>query len=273
VIRSSAKRNNSSVFNEAGMDLNLKGKRAIVTGGSRGIGKTILETLAKEGAAVATCARGEERLNATLSELKEYGIPVYGEAVDVTDTDAFTAWFDRAASFLGGVDIFVSNCSTRVQAQGEERWRQTFEYDLLQHIRATELAIPYLENGADPAIVMISSIAYAMAAPPEDERAYAAMKAGLVSYGSQMSILHGSKGIRVNVVSPGPIFSEGGTWDHIRQNMPDMYKRAQSLATLKRLGTTQEVANAISFLASPAASFITGANLRVDGGMLKHVNY
>ena len=255
------------------MDLNLKGKRAIVTGGSRGIGKTILETLAKEGAAVATCARGKERLDATLAELAEYGIPVYGEAVDVTDGEAFSAWFKRSAEFLGGVDIFVSNCSTRVKAQGEDRWRETFEYDLLQHIRATELAVPYLEEGNEPAIVMISSIAYSMASPPEDERAYAAMKAGLVSYGSQMSIVHGQKGIRVNVVSPGPIFSEGGTWDQIRQHMPDMYQRAQALATVKRLGTTQEVANAIVFLSSPAASFITGANLRVDGGMLKSVNY
>jgi NAD(P)-dependent dehydrogenase (short-subunit alcohol dehydrogenase family) len=255
------------------MDLNLKGKRAIVTGGSRGIGKTILETLAKEGASVATCARGQERLDATLAELREYGIPAFGEAVDVTDADAFSAWFHRAVDDLGGLDIFVSNCSTRVKASGEERWQQTFEYDLLQHIRATELAVPYLEKGNDPAIAMISSIAYAMSAPPEEERAYAAMKAALVSYGSQMSILHGQKGIRVNIVSPGPIFAEGGTWDQIRQHMPDMYERAKNLATLKRLGSTQEVANAITFLVSPAASFITGANLRVDGGMLKNVNY
>ena len=255
------------------MDMNLQGSRAIVTGGSRGIGKTILETLAREGASVATCARGKERLGATLQELKAHGVPVYGEAVDVTDAEAFTAWFNRSAEFLGGVDIFVSNCSTRVNASGEDRWRQTFEYDLLQHIRATDLAIPYLREGSNPAVVLISSIAYSMSSPPEEERAYAAMKAGLVSYGSQMSAVHGKSGIRVNLVSPGPIFAEGGTWDLIKQHRPEMYEAAQRLSTLKRLGTTQEVANAVVFLASPAASFITGANLRIDGGMLKSVNY
>jgi NAD(P)-dependent dehydrogenase (short-subunit alcohol dehydrogenase family) len=255
------------------MDLNLNGSRAIVTGGSRGIGKAILESLAREGVAVATCARGEKRLSATLEELGRHGVPAFGEAVDVTDPELFRNWFHNAADQLGGVDILVSNCSTRVQVEGEERWRETFEYDLLQHVRAVELAAPYLEQGRNPAIVLISSIAYSMSTPPEEERAYAAMKAGVISFASQMSAKLGRKGIRVNCVSPGPIFSKGGTWDVIRQHRPEMYEGACKLSTLKRLGTPEEIANSVVFLASPAASFITGANLRVDGGMLKSVNY
>jgi len=255
------------------MKLGLSGSRAIVTGGSRGIGRAILNTLAREGASVATCARGEKQLAAMLAELKSQGIEAFGQSVDVTEAKAFSDWFKEAADLLGGVDIFVSNSSTRIDASGEDRWRQTFEADLLQHIRATELAVPYLREGKNPAVVLLSSIAYSMSSPPEEERAYAAMKAALVSYGAQMSTLHGTEGIRVNVVSPGPIFEEGNVWDFIRQHKPEMYEGALNLSTLNRLGTTQEVANAVVFLASPAASFITGANLRVDGGMLKSVNF
>jgi NAD(P)-dependent dehydrogenase (short-subunit alcohol dehydrogenase family) len=255
------------------MNLNLSGKRVIVTGGSKGIGRAIVERFIDEGAIVATCARGQAGLSQLHNDLADNSANLYSDTVDVTDANAYTDWFEQAVQHLGGLDILVSNCSTRVSAVGEERWRETFDYDLLQHVRTVELAAPHLKESTDAAAVMIASIAYSMVAPPPDELAYAVMKAGLVSYASQMSVRLGPDNIRVNSISPGPVYVEGGAWDKIRQHNPDMYQRAQSLATLKRLGKPEEVASAVAFLASPVASYITGTNLRIDGGLLKSVNY
>lgn len=255
------------------MDLGLAGKRVIVSGGSRGIGKAIVQTLLDEGAVVATCARGAESLEASLASWRDAGSTVYGSAVDVTDEAAFANWFTQATDQLGGLDIFISNVSNRIQSEGMERWRDTFDVDLLQHVRATELALPHLRSGQDGAIVYISSIAAMMTANMPTETEYGAMKAALISYGAQLATRVGREGIRVNLVSPGPIHHEEGFWEMIQQRNPELYKMAEAVSVFKRLGTPQEVANAAVFLASPAASNITAANLRVDGGALKTVNF
>lgn len=255
------------------MDLGLTGKRAIVTGGSRGIGKAIVQTLLDEGVAVATCARGADGLNANIAEWQAAGATVYGDAVDVTDETAFKEWFENAVTQLGGLDIFVSNVSNRIQSKGIERWRDTFEVDLLQHVRASELALPHLQQGQDAAIVHIASIASVMTANMPSETEYGSMKAALISYATQLANRVGRDGIRVNVVSPGPIHHEEGFWEMVEQRNPDLYKQAEAISVFRRLGTPQEVANAVVFLASSAASNITAANLRVDGGGLKTVNF
>lgn len=255
------------------MDLGLAGKRAIVTGGSRGIGQAIVQTLLDEGASVATCARGAEALDANLAAWREAGSTVFGSAVDVTDDAAFTDWFSQAVEQLGGLDIFISNVSLRVQSQGLERWRDNFDVDLLQHVRGTELALPHLNGSQEGSVVYIASIAAMMTANMPTEVEYGAMKAALISYGTQLANRVGREGIRVNIVSPGPIHHENGFWEMVQQRDPKLYKMAESVSVFKRLGTPQEVANAAVFLASPAASNITAANLRVDGGALKTVNY
>lgn len=255
------------------MNLNLEDKRVIVTGGSKGIGRAIVESLIKEGAIVATCARGQDGLSKLRDDLGANSKQLITAPVDVTDAQAYAKWFEQATNELGGLDSLVSNVSTRVSSSGEDRWRETFDCDLLQHVRTMDLAIPHLKKSKDASVVIIASIAYSMVAPPPDELAYAAMKAGLVSYASQMSVRLGADDIRVNTVSPGPVFVEGGAWDKIREHNPDMYQRAKALATLKRLGTPEEVASSVTFLASPIASYITGTNLRIDGGLLKSVNY
>lgn len=255
------------------MDLGLSGKRAIVTGGSRGIGKAIAKGLLDDGAAVATCARGEKVLNATLQGWKEEGATVYGEAVDVTDQQGFAGWFERSVEQLGGLDIFISNVTTRIQTSGTQRWQDTFEVDLLQHIRATELALPHLRQGSDASIVYVASIAAMMTTNMPTEIEYGAMKAALISYGTQLASQLGRENIRVNFVSPGPIHHEGGFWEMVEQKNPDLYKLAEGVSVFRRLGRPEEVANATIFLASPAASNITGTNLRVDGGALKTVNF
>lgn len=255
------------------MDLKLQGKRALVTGGTRGIGREIVRALLAEGCVVATCARGADGLAALEAEAAAAGGVVHGAALDVRDGQAFGSWFASAVARLGGLDVVVSNVSTRVTITGEDMWRETFETDLLQHVRLAELAVPELLKGQSPALVFISSIAGVLTNLPPGEEAYGTMKAALVNYAGQLSARHGAKGLRVNTVSPGPIFFEGGVWDQIRTHQPALFESAARLSVLGRHGTAREVGDAVAFLASPLAGYITGANLRVDGGMVKTANF
>lgn len=255
------------------MDLGLAGKKAIVTGGSRGIGMAIIQTLLAEGAAVATCARGKDALDARLAKWRADGGTVYGQAVDVTDNEAFDAWLDGAMESLGGVDLFVSNVTTMTKSQGLRRWRDSFDVNLLHHVHATEKLLPHLPKGGEGAIVFISSIASIMNANMPTETEYGAMKAALISYSAQLATRLGPENIRVNAVSPGPIYHEDGFWQKVEQAQPQLFQRAEAISVFNRLGTAQEVANAVVFLASPAASNITGVNLRVDGSAIKTVNF
>ncbi len=255
------------------MQLGLSNKKAIVTGGSRGIGHAITNTLVQEGVSVATCARGKSALDEALAQWQEQGATVTGQSVDVSDPDAYKAWFESAVEQLDGLDVFVSNVTSMNEYQGEARWKQAFEADLLQHVRATELALPHLKKSTSGSIVYIASIASIMSANMPTETEYGAMKAALISYASQLAHTLGKDNIRVNIVSPGPIYHQNGFWQGIEKHKPDLFKRAQAVSVFNRLGTSQEVANAAVFLASPAASNITGANLRVDGGAIKSVNF
>ena len=252
------------------MDLRLTGKRVLVTGGSRGIGLAICKALVEGGAQVATCARGQEPLDKALAEL---GANATGQAFDVRDDAAFSGWIEGSAEVLGGIDIIVSNVSTRIDPASATWWQESFDVDLMQHIRFKQLALPHLATGNDPAMVFIASIASIMTTLPPYEEAYGAMKAGLVNLVGQWASMLGGKGIRVNAVSPGPIDFEGGWWDIIRTKSPESYARAGKMSALGRFGRPEEVAAAVAFLASPAASFITGANLRIDGGLVKTSNF
>ena len=255
------------------MNLGLSGKRAIVTGGSRGIGKATIDNFVNENMTIATCARGESSLANSAKLWQQQGATVHTQAVDVTNEQAFSDWFNGAIDKMGGLDVLVSNVTTRVEAQGIERWKETFEVDLLQHIRATELALPHLKKGEQSSIVYVASIASVMTANMPSEVEYGTMKAALVSYATQLANQLGQYNIRVNLVSPGPIHHKEGFWEMVKIKQPDLYQRASAISVFNRLGTTEEVANAITFLASPAASNITAANLRVDGGAIKTVNF
>lgn len=257
------------------MDLKLKDRKAIVTGATRGIGLRIARQLADEGVHLGICARTSDAVKVTIDELKTKDVSVVGDAVDVSDAEAFPRWIDTAAKSLGGLDIFVSNVSAGPSTAGEQGWRNLFECDLLAGVRGCEAALPFLKKSDAASIILIGSISGVMAKALQAPgiHAYGATKAALIAYGAQISKELGKDGIRVNMVSPGAIYFEGGPWDFIKQNAPEIYDDAVSHTVCGRLGTPEEVAATVVFLASPVSSYTTSQNLHVDGGFMQHVAF
>jgi 3-oxoacyl-[acyl-carrier protein] reductase len=253
------------------MDLGLKGMKAVLAGASKGIGRATAEALAAEGVDVAICARGQEGVDAAVAALSAKGVKAIGESVDMADADAYRAWVGRAAEGLGGCDIFISFASAGGGPASEAAWKAVFDLDLLATYRGIEAAMPYLEKSKAGSVVAVSSTAAL-----EDffgPQAYNAMKAAVINYASAMSQALAPKGIRVNTVSPGPVFVNGGSWDMIKTHMTALYDQTKAATPMGRLGTPEEVARAIAFIASPACPFMTGANVVIDGGITKRVQY
>jgi 3-oxoacyl-[acyl-carrier protein] reductase len=252
------------------MDLGLKGLKAIVSGGTKGIGRSIADTLADEGADVALCSRNAAEVDEAVKALSAKGVRASGKAVDVADGPALSAWVKEVGK-AGGIDIVVANVSALAIGPEEENWKKAFETDLLGTVRMVEAALPYLEKSKAPSIVAISSVSgreIDFAAGP-----YGTFKAALIHYIQGIAFQLAGKGIRANTVSPGNTYFAGGVWEKIEKGNPDFFKHALSLNPTGRMGTPQEMANATVFLASPAASFITGANLVVDGALTKGVQF
>jgi len=251
------------------MDLGLTGLRAIVTGGTKGIGRAIVETLAREGADVAFCARNAEEVAACETSIRHIGVRAFGTALDVGDGAALSTWVTAAADKLGGIDIAIANVSALAIPPTEENWKRGFEIDLMGCVRLVEAAKPYLEKSKAASIVSISSVSgreIDFAAGP-----YGAFKAALIHYTQGLAFQLAGIPIRANSVSPGNTYFEGGVWHQIEHGNPELYKTALGLNPTGRMATAQEVANATVFLASPAASFVTGTNLVVDGALTRGV--
>ncbi len=251
------------------MDLGLKGLKAIVTGGTKGIGQAIAQTLAREGAHVAICARNADEVATSVAELQALGVTAFGRAVDVADGPALAGWVNDAAATLGGIDIVVANVSALAIAADEAAWQRGFDVDMMGTVRLVNAAMPHLEKSARAAIVTISSVSgreIDFASGP-----YGAFKAAIVHYTQGLAYHLAGKGIRANTVSPGNTYFPGGVWTQIEQGNPEFFKMALGMNPTGRMGTPQEMANAAAFLASPAASFVTGTNLVVDGALTKGV--
>jgi len=256
------------------MDLNLRGKKCVILGGTRGIGRAIADTLADEGADVAICARNADQITNAVAELKSKGINATGGPVDVTDGAALQAWIKSAGENLGGIDILVSNAGAMAQGNDEASWKQNFELDLLGAVNAFEAAEPFLGQAADAngdaAVIVITSISAAVA---DNAGSYGPIKAAMIHMAKGLARQHAKRGIRVNTVSPGMVYFEGGIWHQVEQNMPDFFKKAVSRNPTGRCATAQEIADAAVFLASPRSSYTTGSNLIVDGAVSNRVNF
>ncbi|EEB78122.1 oxidoreductase, short chain dehydrogenase/reductase family [marine gamma proteobacterium HTCC2148] len=255
------------------MDLNLNGKRVILSGGSRGIGLAIAARFLEEGANVAFFARGEAGVQAALEELGSKG-EFYGDSVDAADTEAVRAWVLKAAQQLGGVDIVINNTSASASIEwNDEAWRNSFNVDLMAAVTMNETALPFLEESDAAAVLQVATVTafehHDLSVCPS----YGAIKAATVNYSAQLAQNWGDKGIRSNSVSPGPIFIEGGAWDGIKQNYFDLYERDRLAHPSERLGSAEEVANVAVFVCSGAASWINGENVVVDGGFTKRVSF
>ena len=251
------------------MDLGLKGLKALVTGGTKGIGGAIALTLAREGANVAICSRHADEVASSVAALKALGVKAFGLAADVGDPKALKAWVDASADALGGIDIVVANVSALAISPTEESWERGFQVDMMGTVRLVEAAMPRLEQSKHAAIVTISSVSgreIDFASGP-----YGAFKAAIVHYTQGLAYHLAGKKIRANTVSPGNTYFKGGVWEQIKHGNPALYKMALGMNPTGRMGTPQEMANAAVFLASPAASFVTGTNLVVDGALTKGV--
>jgi 3-oxoacyl-[acyl-carrier protein] reductase len=253
------------------VDLGLKGLRAIVTGGTKGIGRRAADIFADEGANVAICARNADEVKAAVASLKAKGVGAFGEAIDVADRAALERFVADSANALGGVDMLVANVSA-LAAQGKlEDWQKAFDVDMMHTVHAVNAALPFLERSDHPSIVFISSVSgreVDFAGP-----AYGAMKAALIHYAQRLAYQHAAKMIRVNAVSPGNTYFDGGVWQSAEKNLPDLYKHALSLNPTGRMAKPEEIGRGIVFLASPASSFTTGTNLVIDGALTRGVQF
>lgn len=252
------------------MDLQIKGQKALITGGTKGIGRAIADALADEGSNVSICARNEDEVNAAVEALSAKGVTAFGRSVDIGDGEALAAWISASAEALGGIDTIVANVSGG-NAPGEAGWRANFEYDVLGTIRLVEGATEYLKNSENASVLIISTTA--ALEKFIGAGAYNAMKAALLNYSGALAQDLGPKGIRVNAICPGPIFIEGGAWDNIKQNMTPFYEATVADIPVGRMGSASEIAAQAALLASPLAGYTTGTNIVIDGGFTKRIQY
>ena len=253
------------------MDLGLKGKTVIMNGGAHGLGLAALKLFAAEGCDVAFFSRDEAKVSAASAEIGKAGGKVHADTFDMTgNPEGYSAWLAKAADALGGCDIFIHTASSSGQGATQD-WQRSFDLDVMGGVHGVETLTPMLEaSGKGSIIFMSSTAAVETFIMPQ---AFNALKAALITYGSQLSQSLAAKGVRVNTITPGPIEYPTGNWEMIKNAMPDFYNGTVAQMPMGRLGRPEEVANAIVFLASPAASYITGANLIIDGGFTKRVQF
>ena len=249
------------------MDLGLRGRVALVTGGSRGIGAAIARALAAEGCRVAICARSAETLAATVDELRASGADAVPLAADLTAPDEAGRVVAATIDHFGALDILVNNLGGGHGGDTDDAWAFTLDVNLGVAVRASRSALPQMRAQGRGVILIIASISGWQVG---GAAAYNAAKAAEIMYARALAKEVGADGIRVNAVSPGSIIFPGGGWERRRERDPETI--ADFIACdmpLGRFGTPEEVADVVTFLASDRASLVTGANIAVDGCQLK----
>lgn len=251
------------------MDLGLKGKTAVITGASRGIGLAIGHSLAQEGCNLLVCARGEDQLNMAVSKLGSHGTRVSGMALDVTDPASAAKLAERVQAYFGGVDVLVANAGGnrrgKFEATSDQDWEDILSLNLTSHLRVSRALIPLMKNSEAGSITFISSIFGREAGGP-GLSIYNTTKSALISAAKIMAIELAEYGIRVNSVAPGSIRFEGGSWDKRCKDDPEGMKVfIKENIPLGRFGKAEEVADVVTFLSSARASWVSGACITVDG--------
>ncbi|KAK5129333.1 hypothetical protein LTR08_003591 [Meristemomyces frigidus] len=253
------------------MHLGLEKKVVLITGGTKGIGRSMVQAFLKEGAIVHFCSRTKNDVD-TANESLAKDFPdgkAIGAAIDVSDQSQLTEWVNSCAKESGGVDVIVANVSALAIANTPERWQATFQTDMMGTYTMVQAALPHLEKTKGN-IVTISSVSgreidFTAQGP------YGAIKAALVHYTSQLAHTLAPKGIRANTVSPGNIYIADGVWGNIERDTPDFFKKQMEANPMGRMGKPEEIADAVLFLASERATFISGTNLLVDGSLCSGV--
>jgi NAD(P)-dependent dehydrogenase (short-subunit alcohol dehydrogenase family) len=254
------------------MDLQLRGKKALITGGTRGIGRGIADILAGEGCDIALCARNAQDVDDAVGALQAKGVHAFGAVADVSDPASLTGWIERAVAALGGADLLVFNVSAQSLGRDAGSWRVTFETDLMSTVNGIEAALPALRKSASGAILFINSI---MGSEHQvmTGGAYSGIKAAMHSYSKGLAIDLAPEGIRVNTLTPGAVDFEGSTWHRARGAGVHLVDLIMAEQPMGRMGTPEEIGNAAAFLLSPLASFVSGANLVVDGASTRRVHF
>ena len=244
------------------MKIDVSGKKVIVAGGSRGIGRAIALAFAEAGAAVSVCARGQAGLDAVQAELAAFGHPAHATPCDLSNPAAIAAYIPAAAAALGGIDILVNNATGYGMADDEESWNTSLQVDLMAAVRASQAALPFLSSGS--AIINIASGSGLN--PSVRNPAYGAAKAAVIHYTRTQAAALVKQGIRVNCIAPGSIEFPGGLWEQRKTNAPSLYNATLAMCPAGRMGFPEEVAAVALFLASPLASWVTAQIISVNGG-------
>ncbi len=253
------------------MHLGLDGKRALILGGSRGIGWFTAKLLAEEGCSVALCARNVEAVTQAIDTLsKETTGNHFGAAADLMDGDATRGFVRTAIAELGGLDLLIHNASGFDSSGDEEGWQRSFQVDVMAGVRAVEEALPALKESDAASITFIGSMASKFYF--RRRSSYGPAKAAMRAYANELAQNFGREGIRANVVSPGAVHFPGGTWDNVKQTQPDFYRNVEKAIPLGRLGTGEELARIIVFVASPAGLWINSTHIAADGGQVAAVD-